>query len=54
MSRQRAMALAAGVLGAVGMLTVTLLAGPLGLGSFLVRRAWRLRRFGDLGATDLA
>lgn len=32
----------------------TLLAGPLGLGAFLVRRAWRLRSFGSLGDTDLA
>jgi len=31
----------------------TLLAGPLGLGSFLVRRAWALRSLGQLGETDL-
>jgi hypothetical protein len=31
-----------------------LLAGPLGLGSFLVRRALRLRSFASLGETDLA
>jgi hypothetical protein len=30
------------------------LAGPLGLGAFLVRRAWRLRSFAGLGETDLA
>jgi hypothetical protein len=35
-------------------LFLTLMAGPLGLGSFLVRRAWRLRRFGGIGDTDLA
>ena len=32
----------------------TLMAGPLGLGSFLLRRAWRLRGLGGLGETDLA
>ena len=35
-------------------LLFTLMAGPLGLGSFLVRRAWRLRRLGGIGDTDLA
>ncbi len=35
-------------------LLFALLAGPIGLGSFLLRRAWRLRSFGDLGQTDLA
>jgi hypothetical protein len=30
-----------------------LLAGPLGLGAFLLRRAARLRSFGGVGATDL-
>lgn len=34
-------------------LLVTLLAGPVGLGAFLVRRALRLRSFGQLGGTDL-
>ena len=35
-------------------LLFALLAGPVGLGAFLVRRAWRLRSFGGLGETDLA
>jgi len=35
-------------------LVATLIAGPLGLGAFLVRRALRLRSFGQIGATDLA
>jgi hypothetical protein len=35
-------------------LLFALLAGPVGLGAFLVRRAWRLRSFGGLGRTDLA
>jgi len=34
-------------------LLVTLIAGPVGLGAFLVRRALRLRSFGQLGGTDL-
>jgi hypothetical protein len=34
-------------------LLATLLAGPVGLGAFLVRRALRLRSFGQLGAPDL-
>jgi hypothetical protein len=34
-------------------LLATLLAGPVGLGAFLVRRGLRLRSFGQLGATDL-
>jgi hypothetical protein len=34
-------------------LLATLLAGPVGLGAFLMRRALRLRSFGQLGATDL-
>jgi len=33
---------------------LALLAGPLGLGGFLLRRAFRLRSFGALGETDLA
>jgi len=32
----------------------TLMAGPVGLGSFLLRRAWALRSLGQLGETDLA
>ena len=35
-------------------LLFTFLAGPIGLGAFLLRRAWRLRSFGALGETDLA
>jgi hypothetical protein len=35
-------------------LLFALLAGPIGLGAFLLRRAWRLRSFGGLGETDLA
>jgi hypothetical protein len=35
-------------------LLLTFLAGPLGLGSFLLRRAWHLRSLGGLGETDLA
>ena len=35
-------------------LLFALLAGPLGLGGFLVRRALRLRSLGGLGETDLA
>jgi hypothetical protein len=35
-------------------LLATLLAGPIGLGAFLVRRALRLRSLGQLGGTDLA
>jgi ABA DEFICIENT 4-like len=35
-------------------LLFTLLAGPIGLGGFLARRAWRLRAWGRLGDTDLA
>lgn len=35
-------------------LVLTLLAGPLGLGGFLVRRALRLRSLGQLGEVDLA
>ena len=34
-------------------LLFALLLGPLGLGAFLVRRALRLRSFGQLGASDL-
>jgi len=34
-------------------LLVTLIAGLLGLGAFLVRRALRLRSLGQLGASDL-
>jgi uncharacterized membrane protein YczE len=34
-------------------LVLALLLGPLGLGSFLVRRALRLRSLGQLGASDL-
>jgi hypothetical protein len=34
-------------------LLFTLLLGPLGLGAFLVRRALRLRSFGQLGSSDL-
>jgi len=34
-------------------LLVTLIAGPVGLGAFLVRRALRLRNLGQLGGTDL-
>jgi hypothetical protein len=34
-------------------LLFALLAGPIGLGAFLLRRAWRLRSFGGLGETDL-
>jgi hypothetical protein len=34
-------------------LVSTLLAGPLGLGAFLVRRTLRLRSFGQLGEVDL-
>jgi len=32
----------------------TLMAGPIGLGSFLVRRWWRLRSLGQIGDPDLA
>ena len=32
----------------------TLMAGPIGLGSFLVRRWWRLRSLGQIGEPDLA
>jgi len=35
-------------------LLATLLAGPIGLGGFLARRAWHLRTLGQLGDTDLA
>ena len=35
-------------------LFLALMAGPLGLGSFLVRRLLRLRSLGQLGAPDLA
>jgi hypothetical protein len=35
-------------------LVLTLLAGPLGLGAFLLRRALRLRTLGQLGDSDLA
>jgi len=35
-------------------LLLTLLAGPLGLGSFLLRRWWRLRSLSQIGETDLA
>ncbi len=31
----------------------TLMAGPIGLGSFLLRRWWKLRALGQLGETDL-
>jgi hypothetical protein len=31
----------------------TLMAGPIGLGGFLVRRGWRLRSLGQIGETDL-
>jgi hypothetical protein len=34
-------------------LLLTLVAGPVGLGAFLVRRALRLRSLGQLGGTDL-
>ncbi len=34
-------------------LLFALIAGPIGLGAFLVRRALRLRSFGQLGGTDL-
>ena len=34
-------------------LLATLIAGPVGLGAFLVRRALRLRGLGQLGGTDL-
>lgn len=34
-------------------LLLALLAGPLGLGAFLLRRGLRLRGFGELGASDL-
>ena len=34
-------------------LLLALVAGPVGLGAFLVRRALRLRSFGQLGANDL-
>ena len=34
-------------------LLVSLIAGPVGLGAFLVRRALRLRNLGQLGGTDL-
>lgn len=34
-------------------LVFALLLGPIGLGAFLVRRALRLRDFGQLGASDL-
>lgn len=37
-----------------GFLLATLLAGPIGLGAFLARRAWHLRTLGQLGETDLA
>jgi hypothetical protein len=32
----------------------TLMAGPIGLGGFLLRRAWRLRSLGQIGEVDLA
>ena len=32
----------------------TLMAGPIGLGAFLLRRGWKLRTLGQLGETDLA
>jgi len=32
----------------------TLMTGPIGLGGFLARRAWRLRSLGGVGAVDLA
>jgi hypothetical protein len=35
-------------------LLFALLAGPIGLGAFLLRRGFRLRSFGGLGETDLA
>jgi hypothetical protein len=35
-------------------LLFALLAGPIGLGAFLLRRFFRLRSFGGLGETDLA
>lgn len=35
-------------------LLFTLLAGPIGLGSFLVRRWWRLRSLSQIGQPDLA
>ena len=41
-------------LGARPYLLLTLLAGPLGLAAFLVRRTARLREFGRIGAVDLA
>jgi hypothetical protein len=34
-------------------LLLTLLAGPIGLGSFLLRRGWRLRSLGQIGEQDL-
>lgn len=34
-------------------LVVTLMTGPIGLASFLLRRAWLLRSFGQLGERDL-
>jgi len=39
--------------GARPYLLLALIAGPVGLGAFLVRRAFRLRSFGQLGGTDL-
>lgn len=32
----------------------TLMAGPIGLGAFLLRRAWHLRTLGQIGDVDLA
>ena len=31
----------------------TLMAGPIGLGAFLLRRGWKLRTLGQIGETDL-
>ncbi len=35
-------------------LLFALMLGPVGLGAFLVRRAWRLRGLGQIGETDVA